>query len=58
MCIRDRLFGLVGLWFVDSRNYTPLNPSGESLPHVAHVTVILTMWALCGLCLLYTSRCV
>jgi len=43
------LFGLVGLWFVDSRNYTPLNPSGESLPHVAHVTVILTMWALCGL---------
>lgn len=43
------LFGLVGLWFVDSHNYTPFNPSGESLPHVAHVTVILTMWALCGL---------
>lgn len=43
------LFGLVGLWFVDSHNYTPFNPSGESLPHVAHITVILTMWALCGL---------
>ncbi len=43
------LFGLIGLWFVDGRNYTPFNPSGESLPHVAHITVILTMWALCGL---------
>ena len=43
------LFGLIGLWFVNSHHYTPFNPSGESLPHVAHVTVILTMWALCGL---------
>ncbi len=43
------LFGLVGLWFVDSHNYVPFNPSGESLPHVANVTVILAMWALCGL---------
>ncbi|SIQ03563.1 amino acid permease [Solilutibacter tolerans] len=43
------LFGLIGLWFVDSHNYVPFNPSGESLPHVANVTVILAMWALCGL---------
>ena len=43
------LFGIVALWFVDARNYVPFNPSGESLPTVAHATVILTMWALCGL---------
>lgn len=43
------LFGLIGLWFVDRHHYIPFNPSGESLPKVAHVTVILTMWALCGL---------
>lgn len=43
------LFGIIALWFVDAGNYIPFNPSGESLPKVAHVTVILTMWALCGL---------
>jgi len=43
------LFGIVALWFVDTSHYVPFNPSGKSLPQVAHVTVILTMWALCGL---------
>lgn len=43
------LFGVVALWFVDAGNYRPFNPSGEPVPQVAHVTVILTMWALCGL---------
>jgi APA family basic amino acid/polyamine antiporter len=43
------LFGIVALWFVDAGNYVPFNPSGKSLPQVAQVTVILTMWALCGL---------
>ncbi len=43
------LFGLVALWFVDAGNYMPFNPSGKSLPQVAQVTVILTMWAFCGL---------
>ncbi|HTL14156.1 MAG TPA: amino acid permease [Thermomonas sp.] len=43
------LFGLVALWWVDAARYVPFNPSGESLPGVARTTVILTMWALCGL---------
>jgi len=43
------LFGLVALWFVDAGNYVPFNPSGKTVPHVAQVTVILAMWALCGL---------
>ncbi len=43
------LFGLVALWFVDAGHYVPFNPSGKTLPQVAQVTVILTMWALCGL---------
>jgi APA family basic amino acid/polyamine antiporter len=43
------LFGLVALWFVDAGNYVPFNPSGRSLPQVAQITVILTMWAFCGL---------
>jgi len=43
------LFGLVALWFVDAGNYVPFNPSGKALPQVAQVTVILTMWAFCGL---------
>jgi APA family basic amino acid/polyamine antiporter len=43
------LFGIVALWFVDAGNYVPFNPSGASLPSVANTTVILTMWALCGL---------
>ena len=43
------LFGIVALWFVDTGNYVPFNPSGKTLPQVAQVTVILTMWALCGL---------
>lgn len=43
------LFGIVALWFVDAGRYVPFNPSGKSLPQVAQVTVILTMWALCGL---------
>lgn len=43
------LFGIVALWFVDAGNYVPFNPSGKTLPQVAQVTVILTMWALCGL---------
>ena len=40
---------LVALWWVDAARYVPFNPSGESLPGVARTTVILTMWALCGL---------
>ncbi len=43
------LFGIVALWFVDAGNYVPFNPSGKSLPQVAQVTVILTMWAFAGL---------
>jgi APA family basic amino acid/polyamine antiporter len=43
------LFGIVALWFVDAGNYVPFNPSGATLPSVANTTVILTMWALCGL---------
>ncbi len=43
------LFGLVALWFVDAGNYVPFNPSGKPLPQVAQATVILTMWAFCGL---------
>lgn len=43
------LFGLVALWWVGPDRYVPFNPSGQSLPQVANATVILTMWALCGL---------
>ncbi len=43
------LFGIVALWFVDASHYVPFNPTGTSLPHVAQVTVILTMWAFAGL---------
>lgn len=43
------LFGLVALWFVDTGNYVPFNPSAKSLPQVAGITVILTMWAFAGL---------
>ena len=43
------LFGVVALWFVDAGHYVPFNPSGKTVPDVAHTTVILTMWALCGL---------
>jgi APA family basic amino acid/polyamine antiporter len=43
------LFGIVALWFVDAGRYVPFNPSGRTVPQVAQVTVILTMWALCGL---------
>ncbi len=43
------LFGIVALWFVDSSNYRPFNPSGNSLPQVVHLTVIMTMWAFAGL---------
>lgn len=43
------LFGLVALWWVGPDRYVPFNPSGQSLPQVIHTTVILTMWALCGL---------
>lgn len=43
------LFGLVALWFVDTRQFHPFNPSGLGLPHVAQTTVILTMWAFAGL---------
>jgi APA family basic amino acid/polyamine antiporter len=43
------LFGIVALWFVDAGRYVPFNPSGKTVPQVAQVTVILTMWALCGL---------
>lgn len=43
------LFGLVALWFVDAGNYVPFNPTGKSLPQVAGITVILTMWAFAGL---------
>ncbi|WP_243350968.1 amino acid permease [Stenotrophomonas acidaminiphila] len=43
------LFGLVALWFVDTRHYVPFNPSGESLGSVAAATVALTLWAMIGL---------
>ncbi len=43
------LFGLVALWWLDPGRYVPFNPSGQPLPQVANTTVILTMWALCGL---------
>ncbi|MGB8634031.1 MAG: amino acid permease [Rhodanobacteraceae bacterium] len=43
------LFGIVALWFVDAGNYRPFNPSGHSIPRVAQITVILTMWAFAGL---------
>lgn len=43
------LFGVVALWFVDTRHLTPFNPTGTSLPQVAHATVALTLWALLGL---------
>jgi len=43
------LFGLVALWFVDGANFRPFNPSGQSLPSVAHATVALTLWAFLGL---------
>lgn len=43
------LFGLVALWFVDTRHYMPFNPSGESLGSVAAATVALTLWAMIGL---------
>lgn len=43
------LFGIVALWFVDAGNYVPFNPTGKSLPLVAQTTVILTLWALCGM---------
>ncbi|UHQ24625.1 amino acid permease [Lysobacter sp. 5GHs7-4] len=43
------LFGGVALWFVDTRAAVPFNPSGESLPQVAHATAALCLWALLGL---------
>lgn len=43
------LFGLVALWFVDTGNYTPFNPSAEPLGSVAAATVALTLWAMIGL---------
>jgi APA family basic amino acid/polyamine antiporter len=43
------LFGLVALWWGAPERYVPFNPSGQPLPQVANTTVILTMWALCGL---------
>lgn len=43
------LFGGIALWFVDSQNLRPFNPSGLSLPDVAHATVALTLWAFLGL---------
>ena len=43
------LFGIVALWFVDAHHYVPFNPSGKSLPQVAQITVIMTMWAFAGL---------
>lgn len=43
------LFGVIALWFVDTRHLTPFNPTGTSLPQVAHATVALTLWALLGL---------
>ncbi|UTA55818.1 amino acid permease [Lysobacter soli] len=43
------LFGLVAMWFVDAKHYTPFNPTIDSLPHVANATVALTLWAMLGL---------
>ncbi|MDI9240549.1 amino acid permease [Lysobacter sp. LF1] len=43
------LFGGIALWWVDTRHFTPFNPTGQSLPAVAHATVALTLWALLGL---------
>ena len=43
------LFGLVALWFIDAKQFTPFNPTGESLPKVANAAVALTLWAMLGL---------
>lgn len=44
------LFGGIALWFIDGEQaFRPFNPSGESLPAVAHATAALTLWALLGL---------
>lgn len=43
------LFGSIALWFVDSRNLQPFNPTDLSLPQLAHATVALTLWAFLGL---------
>lgn len=43
------LFGGVALWFADRHAGAAFNPSGESLPQVAHATAALTLWAFLGL---------
>jgi APA family basic amino acid/polyamine antiporter len=43
------LFGGVALWFVETRQFHPFNPTGDSLPQVAQATVALTLWAFLGL---------
>lgn len=43
------LFGGIALWFVDAAHFVPFNPTGDSLPNVAHAAVALTLWALLGL---------
>lgn len=43
------LFGGVALWFADTHAAVPFNPSGESLPQVAHATAALSLWAFLGL---------
>ncbi|GAA5076909.1 amino acid permease [Lysobacter panacisoli] len=43
------VFGGIAIWFVEPKHYTPFNPTGESLPQVAHAAVALTLWALLGL---------
>lgn len=48
------LFGGVALWFADTHvagthAAAAFNPSGESLPQVAHATAALTLWAFLGL---------
>ena len=43
------LFGGIALWFVEAQQFHPFNPTGQSLPGVAHATVALTLWAFLGL---------
>ncbi len=43
------LFGGVALWFVETQQFQPFNPTPGSLPQVAQATVALTLWAFLGL---------
>ena len=43
------VFGAIALWWVDTSDYAPFNPSGQPLPHAIQATVALTLWAFLGL---------